>query len=78
MRVDRFIRNHLGKIPQGLIEKNLRSGKIKLNNKKVKSSFKVKSGDQLNLHNFILENRIEKHDNKFKPNKVIIKENDNK
>ena len=76
MRVDRFIRNHLGKIPQGLIEKNLRSGKIKLNNKKVKSSFKVKSGDQLNLHNFILENRIEKHDNKFKPNKVIIKENE--
>jgi len=76
MRVDRFIRNHLGKIPQGLIEKNLRSGKIKLNNKKVKSSFKVKSGDQLNLYNFILENRIEKQDNKFKPNKVIIKENE--
>ena len=66
----------MGKIPQGLIEKNLRSGKIKLNNKKVKSSFKVKSGDQLNLYNFILENRIEKQDNKFKPNKVIIKENE--
>ena len=27
MRIDRFIRNHLGKIPQGLIEKNLRNTK---------------------------------------------------
>ena len=34
MRIDRFIRNHLGKIPQGLIEKNLRNGKLKLNQKK--------------------------------------------
>ena len=39
MRIDRFIRSHLGNIPQGLIEKNLRSGKIKLNHKKVKSDF---------------------------------------
>ena len=34
MRLDRFLRNKLGKIPQSLIEKNLRSGKIKLNKKK--------------------------------------------
>ena len=32
MRLDRWIRNNLGKIPQGLIEKNLRKGKIKVNN----------------------------------------------
>ena len=36
MRIDRWIRHKLGKIPQGLIEKNLRSGKIKLNKKKLK------------------------------------------
>ena len=30
MRLDRWIRNNLGKIPQGLIEKNLRNGKIKV------------------------------------------------
>ena len=36
MRIDRFLRNHLGKIPQSLIEKNLRNGKIKLNKKKNK------------------------------------------
>ena len=43
MRLDRWIRNVLGNIPQGLIEKNLRSGKIKLNKKKIKSSVKVKT-----------------------------------
>ena len=50
MRIDRFIRNHLGKIPQGLLEKNLRNGKIKLNNKKIKSSLKVCTGDHLIFH----------------------------
>ena len=35
MRVDRWIRNTIGKIPQGLIEKSLRSGKIKVNKKKL-------------------------------------------
>ena len=40
MRVDRWIRLKIGKIPQGLIEKNLRSGKIKLNKKKIKISIK--------------------------------------
>ena len=39
MRLDRFLRNKLGKIPQGLIEKKLRTGKIKLNNSTL--SFKV-------------------------------------
>jgi 23S rRNA pseudouridine955/2504/2580 synthase len=34
MRIDRWIRNNLGNIPQGLIEKSLRNGKIKLNKKK--------------------------------------------
>ena len=41
MRLDRWLRNILGKIPQGLLEKNLRLGKIKVNKRKAKSSFKV-------------------------------------
>ena len=36
MRLDRYLRTKLGKIPQSLIEKNLRNGKIKLNSKKLK------------------------------------------
>ena len=35
IRIDKWIRNNLGNFPQGLIEKNLRKGKIKLNKKKL-------------------------------------------
>ena len=58
MRIDRLLRNHLGKIPQGLIEKNLRIGNIKLNKKKVKSFIKVKEGDKIDLFNFNYEKKI--------------------
>ena len=51
MRLDRWLRLNIGKIPQGLIEKYLRTGKIKLNRKKVKSSFKVKMKDEINIFN---------------------------
>ena len=40
MRIDRWLRNNIGKIPQSLIEKSLRSGKIKINNKKSKALLK--------------------------------------
>jgi len=49
MRLDRWLRLKIGKIPQGLVEKYLRTGKIKLNRKKVKSSFKLKTNDEINI-----------------------------
>ena len=58
MRVDRWIRNNLGNIHQGLIEKSLRNGKIKLNNKKIKSSQKLKANDQIDLFNFDFKETI--------------------
>ncbi len=76
MRIDRFIRNHLGKIPQGLIEKNLRNGKLKLNQKKIKSSQKVKTGDKLNIYNFDFEEKIKQLKKKYNPSNEIIKENE--
>ena len=33
MRIDRYLRKHFESIPQSLIEKSLRCGKIKLNKK---------------------------------------------
>ena len=51
MRLDRWLRNKIGNIPQSLIEKSLRAGKIKVNKKKVKSSFKVKTNDKINIFN---------------------------
>ena len=45
MRIDRWIRNNIGSLPQSLIEKSLRKGKIKVNINKVNSSYKLKTGD---------------------------------
>jgi len=76
MRIDRWIRNNLGNLPQGLIEKNLRNGKIKLNKKKIKSSHKVKTNDQIDLFNFEFKNTIVQKKIKFQPSKEIIKANE--
>ena len=77
MRIDRLIRNLLGKIPQGFIEKSLRNGKIKLNNKKVKSYKKVFYGDKINLFNFNYKEKIIQKKIKYNPSNEIIKENEN-
>ena len=58
MRVDRWIRNKIGRIPQGLIEKSLRLGKIKVNKKKIKSSHKIKSNDKIDFYDFNFVERI--------------------
>jgi len=77
MRIDRWIRNNIGKIPQSLIEKNLRNGKIKLNNKKIKSSHKVKTKDTIDLFNFDFKEVIFQKKIKFQPSEEIVKENEN-
>jgi Pseudouridylate synthases, 23S RNA-specific len=76
MRIDRFLRNHFGNIPQGLIEKSLRNGKIKLNKKKVKSSNQLKNGDLIELFNFRYESSAIENKIKFIPGKDVIKENE--
>ena len=77
MRIDRWIRSLLGKIPQSLIEKNLRAGKIKINKKKVKSSHKVKVNDIVELFNINFKEIIFQKKIKFEPSKEIIKSNEN-
>ncbi len=76
MRIDRWVRNIIGNIPQGFIEKSLRNGKIKLNRKKIKSYHKVKENDQINLYNFDFKETIDQKKIKFQPSKEIIKENE--
>ena len=76
MRIDRWIRSKLGKIPQSLIEKSLRNGKIKLNNKKIKSSYRVKTDDLVELFNFNFKEQNKQINNKFIPSKEIIKDNE--
>ncbi len=76
MRLDRWLRLKIGKIPQGLVEKYLRTGKIKLNRKKVKSSFKVKTRDEINIFNIEFKETIKQKKIKFLPSKEIIKSNE--
>ena len=76
MRIDRWIRFKVAKIPQGLVEKLLRSGKIKINKKKIKSSIKVKTNDIISFFNFDFKETIIQKKIKFEPSKEIIKSNE--
>ena len=76
MRIDRWTRLKIGKIPQGLIEKYLRLGKIKLNKKKIKSSSKVKTKDIVDFFDIDFKESIVQKKIKFEPSKEIIKSNE--
>ena len=75
MRLDRWIKNNIGKYPQSLLEKSIRKGKIRLNKKKTISSHKLKIGDEINFYNF---NYKFKHKEKIKqiPTKKNLHENE--
>ena len=73
LRIDRWIKSYIAKIPQGLIEKDLRNGKIKVNKKKVKSSYKLVKSDKIYLFNISYKNlKLDKK--KHIPQQKIIKE----
>ncbi len=74
-RIDRWVRNNFKKIPQSLLEKNLRKGKIKVNHKKVKSSFKVKYKDLIEIFHLNIKDTI-KNKVKFLPSSDVIKSNE--
>ena len=75
MRLDRWIKNNIGKYPQSLLEKSIRKGKIKLNKKKTSSSYKLKIGDEINFHNF--DYKFKSNNNStFKPSKKNLDENE--
>ena len=75
MRIDRWIKITIGNVPQSLIEKSLRNGKIKLNKKKVKSSTKLTQSDKIYFYNFQFK-ESKKQKQKFEPSNQIIKENE--
>ena len=53
-RLDRWFKRNISEVPQSLIERNLRKGKIKVNFKKVKSSHKLQKNDQVILYNIVI------------------------
>ena len=51
-RLDKWFKRNVCEVPQSLIEKIIRKGKIKVNNKKKKSSYKLQKNDQIFVYNF--------------------------
>ena len=74
LRIDRWFRINISKVPQGLIEKFLRIGKIKVNNKKAKSSYKLKINDVVNIYDIKITNKPKKK--LFVPSKKILSNNE--
>ena len=69
-RFDRWFKRKIFDIPQSYIEKNLRKGKIKVNNKKTKSSYKLKKNDEVTVFDLIfLPDKNKKIVKKYEPNK---------
>ena len=52
IRIDRWLRRKFNSLPQSLIEKKLRKGLIKLNNKIVKSNKKIKENDLIEIFDY--------------------------
>ena len=85
-RLDKWFKQKVISLPHSLIERILRQNKIKLNKKKVKSSYRLQSGDLIEIYDiskFKAKDKIEKI--KYKPKKkelsryddYIIENNDN-
>ena len=75
MRLDRWVKNNIGKYPQSLLEKSIRKGKIKLNKKRTSSSYKLKVGDEINFYNFDYKFK-HKDKTRYKPTKKSLDENE--
>ncbi len=71
-RLDRWFRRNISNVPQSFIEKNIRKGKIKVNNTKQKSSYKLKKNDYV----IILNLNIEESKNKKNIKKYIASKKD--
>ena len=76
MRLDRWFRKNIHNLPQGLIEKFLRNGNIKVNKRKIKSSYKVREKDKVSLFNIKIEKENYKNKN-YTPSKKILSDIEN-
>ncbi len=52
-RLDKWFKKNICEVPQSLLERNIRAGKIKVNNRKEKSSYKLSCNDVIILYNFL-------------------------
>ena len=85
-RFDRWFKNKVLDIPQGLIEKIIRKNLVKINGKKTKSSYRVQVGEILEVFNFekikkseknLITQYIPSNSEKNKYDDFIIENNEN-
>ena len=85
-RFDRWFKQIIGQYPQSLIERLIRKKKIKVNKKRIKTSYRVKLNDKIDIYEIdnlkpSKSNKIEKYkpSNKEKKNyeDFIIEDNEN-
>ena len=72
-RLDRWFKQNVINLPHSLIEKIIRQNKIKVNKKKTKSSYRVQSGDLIEVYDILKFKPIEKEKKiKYIPKKSEI------
>ena len=83
-RIDKWFKRNISDVPQSLIEKNIRKGNIKINNKRKKSSYKLQKNDQISIYNInFSSNKNKKSKEKYKATKkelsstIFVEDNDN-
>ena len=85
-RLDRWFRRNIFDVPQSILEKNIRKGNIKVNNKKKSSSYKLLLNDKIIIYNLkLVANKHRKESLPYKPTKkdittstnIILENNEN-
>ena len=85
-RLDKWFKKKVYDVPQSFIEKNLRSGNIKVNKKKNKSSYRLQKNDQIIISDFkFVQSTNKKKKYNYKPTKkelsfssnIFIENNEN-
>ena len=72
-RFDKWFKAKVKGLPQSLIEKIIRQNKVKLNNKKVKTAYRLHEGDVINVYNISkFKDKVKKRILKYKPSKKEI------
>ena len=59
-RLDRWFKQNVINLPHSLIEKIIRQNKIKVNKKKTKSSYRLQTGDLIEIYNISKFKPVEK------------------
>jgi len=85
-RLDRWFKRNVMNLPHSLIEKLIRQNKVKVNKKKTKTSYRVQSGDLVEIYDFLKFKPIDKEKKiKYIPKKsevgkyddYVIEDNEN-